>query len=249
VDRRPLRAASSRPAPPRCSVPGVTVEWVDEDAAAPARRRRERRRLPRPPRAQPALTFEQFVIGDGNRMAHAAALAVAEMPGIAYNPLYICGAPGLGKTHLLHSIAAYVEAHGDGCRPAHHRRGLHGRLRGASAAARRHGGFRAAHRDVDVLLVDDVQFLQRKQKTEEEFFHTFNALVARGAQVVLTSDRPPRDLAAWRTACASASRRARLRGHPRRTSAPAARSSASASSRTALCDASTTARSTSSPTG
>ena len=143
------------------------------------------------------FTFDQFVIGDSNRLAHGAALAVAEMPALAYNPLFICGPPGLGKTHLLHSIANYVAAYGDG---------LTALYTTAEAftdhflATLRGGGnmeaFKAAYRGVDVLLVDDVQFLQRKAKTEEEFFHTFNALHAAGAQLVLTSDRLPRDMGA-----------------------------------------------------
>jgi chromosomal replication initiator protein len=144
----------------------------------------------------PRMTFDQFVIGEGNRLAHAAALAVAEMPGMAYNPLFICGPPGLGKTHLLHSIANYVAQYGGG---------LTARYTTVEAftdrflGALRTGGlktFKAAYRDVDVLLVDDVQFLQRKARTEEEFFHTFNALHQAGAQLVLTSDRLPRDLEA-----------------------------------------------------
>ena len=127
----------------------------------------------------PRFTFDQFVIGDSNRLAHGAALAVAEMPALAYNPLFICGPPGLGKTHLLHSIANYVAAYGDG---------LTVRYTTVEAftnhfiGALHHDGidaFKSAYRDVDVLLVDDVQFLQRKAKTEEEFFHTFNALHAR----------------------------------------------------------------------
>ncbi len=179
--------------------PGVTVQWADADADAAALPVKGSTAGCAPAKApNPRFTFEQFVIGDGNRMAHAAALAVAEMPGIAYNPLYICGAPGLGKTHLLHSIAAYVEAHGNGLTVRHtsaeaftdaYVAAVHGSGGGMEA-------FRAAHRDVDVLLVDDVQFLERKQKTEEEFFHTFDTLVGAGAQVVLTSDRPPRDLSA-----------------------------------------------------
>ncbi len=144
----------------------------------------------------PRFTFDQFVIGDSNRLAHGAALAVAEMPALAYNPLFICGPPGLGKTHLLHSIANYVAAYGGG---------LTVRYTTVEAftnhfiGALQHDGieaFKTAYRDVDVLLVDDVQFLQRKAKTEEEFFHTFNALHASGAQLVLTSDRLPRDMAA-----------------------------------------------------
>jgi chromosomal replication initiator protein len=151
-------------------------------------------RAPQPEPFHPRYTFDQFVIGDANRLAHAAALAVAEMPGLAYNPLFICGPPGLGKTHLLHSIANYVSRYGDG---------LTVRYTTAEAFTDQFVGalhtksieaFKAAFRGVDVLLVDDVQFLQDKARTEQEFFHTFNALHGAGAQLVLTSDRLPRDL-------------------------------------------------------
>jgi chromosomal replication initiator protein len=144
----------------------------------------------------PRHTFDQFVIGDSNRLAHAAALAVAEMPGLAYNPLFVCGPPGLGKTHLLHSIANYVTAYGAGATVRYttaesFTNHFVASLRGKSADA-----FKAAYRGVDVLLVDDVQFLQEKAHTEQEFFHTFNSLHQAGAQIVLTSDRAPRDLGA-----------------------------------------------------
>jgi chromosomal replication initiator protein len=144
----------------------------------------------------PRHTFDQFVIGDSNRLAHAAALAVAEMPGLAYNPLFICGPPGLGKTHLLHSIANYVTAYGAGATVRYTTAEAFTNhfvvaLRGKGIEA-----FKAAYRGVDVLLVDDVQFLQDKARTEQEFFHTFNALHQAGAQIVLTSDRLPRDLGA-----------------------------------------------------
>jgi chromosomal replication initiator protein len=152
--------------------------------------------LPERPALNPRLTFDQFVIGDGNRLAHAAALAVAELPGLAYNPLFICGAPGLGKTHLLHSIANYVTAYGDGLTVRYTTaEAFTNAFIGARDDRTAMEAFKALHRGVDVLLVDDVQFLQQKVKTEEEFFHTFNALHAAGAQVVLTSDQPPRDLA------------------------------------------------------
>ena len=142
----------------------------------------------------PRLTFDQFVIGDANRLAHAAALAVAEMPGLAYNPLFVCGPPGLGKTHLLHSIANYVSAHGDGMTVLYTTAEAFtdqfvGALHTGALEA-----FKASYRNVDVLLVDDVQFLESKARTEQEFFHTFNALHGAGAQLVLTSDRLPRDL-------------------------------------------------------
>ncbi len=136
------------------------------------------------------------MISDSNRLAHAAALTVAELPGLAYNPLFICGPPGLGKTHLLHSIANYVTACGSGVTvryttaEAFTNHFVHS-LRGKTADR-----FKAAYRGVDVLLVDDVQFLQEKARTEQEFFHTFNALHEAGAQIVLTSDRLPRDLGA-----------------------------------------------------
>jgi chromosomal replication initiator protein len=148
------------------------------------------------PLGNPKLTFDQFVIGDSNRLAHAAALTVAEMPAQAYNPLFICGPPGVGKTHLLSSIANLLIAHDPS---------LTVRLTTGEAFTNEFLGalgdrstetFKRRFRDIDVLLVDDVQFLERKTRTEEEFFHTFNALHDGGRQVVLTSDRPPRDLQA-----------------------------------------------------
>jgi chromosomal replication initiator protein len=144
----------------------------------------------------PKYTFEQFVIGDSNRLAHAAALSVAEMPAQAYNPLFIYGPPGLGKTHLLHSIANYVQAFGGGLSvryttvEAFTNEFIHA-LGGGSIDA-----FKSRFRRSDVLLVDDVQFLERKVRTEEELFHTFNALYESGSQLVLTSDRLPSDLSA-----------------------------------------------------
>ena len=144
----------------------------------------------------PKLVFEQFVIGSSNRFAHAAALAVAELPGHAYNPLFIYGPPGVGKTHLLHSIGNYARAYGGGITV---RATTAERFTGEFVGALQRGDlerFKARFRRADVLLVDDVQFLQSKARTEEEFFHTFNALHDCGAQLVLTSDRLPRDLGA-----------------------------------------------------
>ena len=142
----------------------------------------------------PKLTFDHFVIGDSNRFAHAAALAVAEMPGQAYNPLYICGPPGLGKTHLLHAIADYVTRFGGGLTVRYATIESFTSEFLAALQRRSIDSFKARFRHIDVLLVDDVQFLAAKAKTEEEFFHTFNALYDTGSQLVLTSDRPPHDL-------------------------------------------------------
>ncbi len=142
----------------------------------------------------PNYTFDRFVIGPGNRLAHGAALAVAEAPSEAYNPLFLHGPPGLGKTHLLAAIANYLEANA----PA-----LSVRYTTAEsftnefvAALKSTGteGFKARYRDIDVLLIDDVQFLEGKAATEEEFFHTFNALYESGSQLVLSADRIPSEL-------------------------------------------------------
>jgi chromosomal replication initiator protein len=142
----------------------------------------------------PRYTFERFVICDGNRLAHGAALAVAEQPAQAYNPLFIHGPPGLGKTHLLHAIGNYVQAFGAGLtvRYVTVEDFTSEFVRAVRSGETR--AFRARFRDADVLLVDDVQFLAEKLRTEEEFFHTFNALYEAGSQLVITSDRRPRDI-------------------------------------------------------
>jgi chromosomal replication initiator protein len=139
----------------------------------------------------PGHTFDRFVIGPGNRLAHAAALAVAESPGEAYNPLFLHGPPGLGKTHLLGAIVDYM-------RRNHAELNVHyttaERFTTEFVTALRREGpeaFKARYRELDALLIDDVQVLEGKQRTEEEFVHTFNALYAAGKQIVLSSDRPP----------------------------------------------------------
>jgi chromosomal replication initiator protein len=146
------------------------------------------------PLENPKLTFDQFVIGDSNRLAHAAALTVAEMPAQAYNPLFICGPPGVGKTHLLSSIANMVLAHSPGLTVRMTTGEAFTNAFLAALSGRSIDSFKARFRHVDVLLMDDVQFLERKTRTEEEFFHTFNALYDCGRQIVLSSDRPPADL-------------------------------------------------------
>ena len=143
----------------------------------------------------PRYTFDQFVIGASNRFAHAAAMSVAESPARSYNPLFIYGPAGLGKTHLLHAIG-------------HHVRELFSskRVRYVStetmmnefvdAMRSKHmPGFKRRYREVDVLLVDDIQFLERTEQLQEEFFYTFNDLHGRGSQIVISSDRPPKSIA------------------------------------------------------
>ncbi len=142
----------------------------------------------------PSYTFDRFVIGNGNRLAHGAALAVAEAPSEAYNPLFLHGPPGLGKTHLLGAIANYLQANAPGLSVRYttaesFTNEFVGALKSAGAE-----GFKARYRDIDVLLIDDVQFLEGKPATEEEFFHTFNALHESGSQLVLSADRIPSEL-------------------------------------------------------
>ncbi|MGH2981534.1 MAG: chromosomal replication initiator protein DnaA, partial [Solirubrobacterales bacterium] len=142
----------------------------------------------------PSYTFERFVIGEGNRLAHAAALAVAEAPAEAYNPLFLHGPPGLGKTHLLAAIANYLE---DSAPELDVRYTTAEAFTNEFVAALKVSGseeFKRRYRDIDVLLIDDVQFLEGKRHTEEEFFHTFNALYESGSQLVLSADRIPSEL-------------------------------------------------------
>ncbi len=140
------------------------------------------------------LEFDRFVIGKGNRFAHASALAVAELPGEAYNPLFLYGEPGLGKTHLLVAIANYLRRQRPDMTVVYttaerFTSEFVSSLRGEGAGGAER--FKRRYRNVGALLIDDVQFLENKPRTEDEFFHTFNELYAAGSQIVLSSDRPP----------------------------------------------------------
>ena len=148
-----------------------------------------------PPSINPRNTFESFVVGESNRFAHAAALAVAQNIGVAYNPLFIYGATGLGKTHLMHAIAHFVLKNN---REASIVYISSENFVNEYVAALREGGivnFRKRYRNTDVLLIDDVQFFAGKERCQEEFFHTFNELFESGKQIVLSCDKPINEVA------------------------------------------------------
>ena len=145
-------------------------------------------------RLNPKYTFDNFVIGQSNRFAHAAAVAVAEAPAKAYNPLFIYGDSGLGKTHLLHAIGDYAMSLYSGIRVRYVSSEEFTNDFINSIANNRGSAFQARYRDVDILLIDDIQFLQGRAETQEAFFHTFNTLHDHDKQVVITSDVPPKHL-------------------------------------------------------
>ncbi|GAA5159835.1 chromosomal replication initiator protein DnaA [Ornithinimicrobium tianjinense] len=174
---QPVPTQPSRPAPTSPSGPAQTSV---EDA-----------------RLNPKYTFETFVSGSSNRFAHAASLAVAESPARAYNPLFIYGESGLGKTHLLHAIGHYARSLYPGVRVRYVNSEEFTNDFINSIRDEKAGAFQQRYRSVDFLLVDDIQFLQGKEQTIEEFFHTFNTLHNSEKQVVITSDQPPKKLSGF----------------------------------------------------
>lgn len=181
VDHASSATAVDETPPPESALERIVEEGPQPEASAPSE-------------FNPKYTFDSFVVGESNAFARNAALAVAEQPGLKYNPLFIWGGPGLGKTHLLQAIGNYVATNYP------HKKVMYVTSEQFtndfldSISAKRTDSFRQKYRSVDVLLIDDIQFLEKKIGTQEQFFNTFNELHGRGKAVVLSSDRPPKDI-------------------------------------------------------
>ncbi len=142
----------------------------------------------------PKYTFSSFVVGKSNQMAHAASVAVAESPGEAYKILYLYGGVGLGKTHLMHAVAQYILKHDPNAKVLYNTCETFVNDYIESIQNKKSAQFRKKYRDLDVLMIDDIQFIAGKDSTQEEFFHTFNSLYERNKQIIITSDKPPKDI-------------------------------------------------------
>lgn len=175
----------------------VPSDMAENDIQLPKTQPKTPEKVPAPNSAgmlNPKYTFDTFVIGSGNRFAHAASLAVAEAPAKAYNPLFIYGGVGLGKTHLMHAIGHYVLEQNPSLKVSYLSSEKFTNEFINSIRDNKAGDFRNQYRNVDVLLIDDIQFLAGKEQTQEEFFHTFNTLHEESKQIIISSDRPPKEI-------------------------------------------------------
>lgn len=188
-----IRAAVSRAAGENTDIRLMSVaeriEWQQ------AQEKTQQRRTTDVNMFNPKSTFETFVVGSSNQFAHAAALAVAEQPGQAYNPLFIYGGVGLGKTHLMHAIGHFIEDHFPSLRILYMPSETFTNELVSAIKNNRNNEFRERFRNVDVLMLDDIQFIAGREATQEEFFHTFNALREREKQIIISSDKPPKEIA------------------------------------------------------
>ena len=168
----------------------IPTEIKNEEEEAPVQN------MPKPTNGilNPKYTFDSYVIGKSNELAHAAALATAESPGMAYNPLFLYGGVGLGKTHLMQAVGNYVLTKNRQAKVLYITGEKFTNELVFSIQSNKNEEFRAKYRNIDVLLVDDIQFISGKERSQEEFFHTFNELYENNKQIVISSDRPPKDL-------------------------------------------------------
>jgi len=171
------------------------IDYKERIAWQESQKKEESAPLPGVNNFNPKSTFDTFVVGSSNRFAHAASLAVAEAPGMAYNPLFLYGGVGLGKTHLMHAIGHFIQDHFPNMRMLYLPSEMFTNELVSAIKNNKNVEFRNRFRNVDVLMLDDIQFIAGRDSTQEEFFHTFNALHTAGKQIIISSDKPPREIA------------------------------------------------------